>query len=47
VNLHDQQLGNTFSPDFFAAMLHEGGRSEAESHEPVSLWDWVFTYIAY
>lgn len=46
LDLHAQHLGSTYSEAFFAAMMHEGGRQEAETHEPVSLWDWLFTYTA-
>jgi hypothetical protein len=47
MNLHDEFLGATFTPAFFAAMLQEGGRQEADNHQHVSLWDWIFTYIAF
>lgn len=47
LDLHSQQLGTTYSEAFFAAMMHEGGRYEAEHNTPVSLWDWFFTYTAH
>lgn len=47
MNLHDQQLGTTYSEAFFTAMMKEGGRYEAEHHQPVTIWDWFFTYTAH
>lgn len=46
MNLHDQHLGTTFSQQFFAAMLHEGGRVESDLHDSgLIARDWIFTYL--
>lgn len=44
-DIHSQNLGALYSPAFFAAMMQEGGRVEAESQQPAIMWDWLFTYI--